>query len=133
MTTGFAGYGISLVMFVVALRNLGTARTGAYFSVAPLFGVALSFAIWPEPPTIIFWMAAVLMALGVWLHIRERHAHLHTHEPLEHTHAHHHDAHHQHVHAFPYDGREPHVHSHDHVRITHSHAHYPDIHHRHSH
>ncbi|CAG4899160.1 DMT family transporter [Paraburkholderia saeva] len=133
MTTGFAGYGVSLVMFVVALRNLGTARTGAYFSVAPLFGVALSLAIWPEPPSVVFWMAAILMGLGVWLHIRERHAHLHTHEPLEHTHAHRHDAHHQHTHAFPYDGEEPHVHPHRHARITHSHAHYPDIHHRHSH
>ncbi|CAG4897643.1 DMT family transporter [Paraburkholderia gardini] len=133
MTTGFAGYGVSLVLFVVALRNLGTARTGAYFSVAPLFGVTLSLAIWPERPPVVFWMAAILMGFGVWLHIRERHAHLHTHEPLEHTHAHSHDAHHQHTHAFPYDGQEPHVHPHRHARIAHSHAHYPDIHHRHSH
>ncbi|MGF6775185.1 drug/metabolite transporter (DMT)-like permease [Paraburkholderia sp. GAS334] len=133
MTTGFAGYGVSLVMFVVALRNLGTARTGAYFSVAPLFGVALSLAIWPERPSIFFWLAAIFMALGVWLHIRERHAHLHTHEPLEHTHPHRHDEHHQHAHSFPYDGEEPHVHPHRHVSVTHSHAHYPDIHHRHTH
>lgn len=78
MLTGFAGYGISLVLFVLALRNLGTARTGAYFSVAPLFGVTLSLILWPELPPLLFWIAAALMAFGVWLHIRERHEHPHT-------------------------------------------------------
>jgi drug/metabolite transporter (DMT)-like permease len=133
MLTGLAGYGISLVLFVVALRDLGTARTGAYFSVAPLFGVAVSLAIWPQLPAVSFWIAAMLMALGVWLHVRERHEHEHTHEMLEHTHRHRHDEHHQHSHDFPYSGDEPHTHPHVHLPITHSHAHYPDIHHRHRH
>ncbi|WP_347469821.1 DMT family transporter [Burkholderia stagnalis] len=133
MLTGLAGYGISLVLFVVALRDLGTARTGAYFSVAPLFGVALSLLIWPEMPSIAFWAAAALMAFGIWLHVRERHEHEHAHERLEHTHRHRHDAHHQHTHDFPYDGDEPHTHPHVHLPITHSHAHFPDIHHRHRH
>jgi hypothetical protein len=39
---GFAGYGISLTLFVVALRELGTARTGAYFSVARSFGALVT-------------------------------------------------------------------------------------------
>lgn len=133
MLTGLAGYGVSLVLFVVALRDLGTARTGAYFSVAPLFGVALSLLIWPDMPSIAFWAAAALMALGIWLHVRERHEHEHTHERLEHTHRHRHDAHHQHTHDFPYDGDAPHTHPHVHLPITHSHAHFPDIHHRHRH
>ncbi|KVM86917.1 DMT family transporter [Burkholderia stagnalis] len=133
MLTGLAGYGISLVLFVVALRDLGTARTGAYFSVAPLFGVALSLLIWPEMPSVAFWAAAALMAFGIWLHVRERHEHEHAHERLEHTHRHRHDAHHQHTHDFPYDGDEPHTHPHVHLPITHSHAHFPDIHHRHRH
>jgi drug/metabolite transporter (DMT)-like permease len=133
MLTGFAGYGVSLVLFVVALRQLGTARTGAYFSVAPLVGVALSLVIWPELPSLFFWLAASLMGFGVWLHIRERHEHRHTHEALEHNHPHVHDAHHQHTHAVPYDSDAPHTHPHRHAPITHSHAHYPDIHHRHSH
>jgi drug/metabolite transporter (DMT)-like permease len=55
--TGLAGYGVSLVLFVVALRNLGAARTGAYFSVAPLFGVVLSLVFWPEMPPALFWVA----------------------------------------------------------------------------
>ncbi|MGN6653358.1 DMT family transporter [Trinickia sp.] len=133
MLTGLGGYGISLVLFVVALRNLGTARTGAYFSVAPLFGVALSLLIWPEMPSVTFWIAAALMALGIWLHVRERHLHEHTHERMEHTHRHRHDQHHQHGHDFPYQGDEPHTHPHVHLPITHSHAHFPDIHHRHRH
>jgi drug/metabolite transporter (DMT)-like permease len=133
MLTGFAGYGVSLVLFVVALRNLGTARTGAYFSVAPLFGVTLSWVLWPEMPPLLFWVAAALMTLGVWLHIRERHEHPHTHDALDHTHHHRHDAHHQHEHDFVWDGNEPHTHPHRHAPISHTHAHFPDIHHRHTH
>lgn len=133
MLTGLAGYGVSLVLFVVALRHLGTARTGAYFSVAPLFGVTISLLIWPEWPHLSFWLAAVLMALGIWLHVRERHEHVHTHETLEHTHRHRHDEHHQHEHDFPYDGDEAHTHPHTHLPITHSHPHFPDVHHRHQH
>lgn len=133
MLTGLAGYGVSLVLFVVALRHLGTARTGAYFSVAPLFGVALSLVLWPELPSVSFWLAAALMALGVWLHVRERHEHEHSHDFLEHTHRHRHDEHHRHEHNFPYAGDEPHTHPHVHLPITHSHSHFPDIHHRHQH
>jgi hypothetical protein len=133
MAAGFAGYGVSLVLFVVALRHLGSARTGAYFSVAPLFGVAISFALWPERPPLFFWIAAALMALGIWLHLRELHIHEHTHDILEHNHRHRHDEHHQHAHDFDWDGSEPHTHPHRHARITHTHAHFPDIHHRHQH
>ncbi|MFC0399107.1 DMT family transporter [Paraburkholderia rhizosphaerae] len=133
MLTGLAGYGVSLVLFVVALRHLGAARTGAYFSAAPLFGVALAFVLWPEWPTVAFWVAAVLMAIGIALHIRERHEHAHTHQWLEHTHRHAHDEHHQHEHDFPYSGDKPHTHTHVHPPITHSHAHFPDAHHRHRH
>jgi len=133
MLTGFGGYGISLVLFVVALRNLGTARTGAYFSIAPLFGVALSLFIWPEMPPPLFWFATALMALGVWLHLRERHEHNHTHETMDHNHRHRHDEHHQHTHDFSWDGQEPHTHAHRHEPLTHKHAHFPDIHHRHTH
>lgn len=130
---GFAGYGVSLVLFIVALRGLGTARTGAYFSVAPFFGAALALALIGEQPEAPFWIAAVLMAAGVWLHLAERHEHLHVHEPMVHEHVHVHDAHHQHEHGPDWDGREPHVHAHRHERLEHSHAHYPDLHHRHSH
>ena len=130
---GFLGYGVSLVLFIVALRNLGTARTGAYFSVAPFFGAALALAMLGERPGTAFWLAGGLMALGVWLHLSEHHEHAHVHEELEHAHEHTHDAHHQHAHDAPWDGREPHVHPHRHARLSHAHPHYPDLHHRHSH
>jgi len=133
LLVGFGGYGLSLVLFVVALRWLGTARTGAYFSVAPLFGVLIAFVLWPQVPLWTFWVAAALMAFGVWLHLRERHEHEHTHRPLEHAHRHSHDAHHQHEHDFAWDGSQPHAHPHQHVVMTHKHAHFPDIHHRHTH
>ena len=130
---GLVGYGISLVAFVLALRHLGTARTGAYFSTAPFVGAVLSLALLHETPTMSFWIAGALMALGVWLHVSERHEHEHVHEVLEHEHPHRHDEHHQHEHEFAWDGAEPHTHPHRHQPMTHSHPHFPDLHHRHRH
>jgi drug/metabolite transporter (DMT)-like permease len=133
MAVGLLGYGVSLVLFVLALRGLGTARTGAYFSTAPFLGALVAIVFWGEPTTGAFWLAAALMGLGVVLHVSERHEHEHAHEPLEHTHPHSHDAHHQHSHGFAWDGAEPHVHPHHHGYVRHSHPHYPDIHHQHRH
>ena len=130
---GFCGYGISLVLFVIALRELGTARASAYYGVAPFVGVAVAFGLLGERPEGAFWGAAGLMAVGVWLHLTERHGHLHAHQPLEHTHSHGHDAHHRHEHAFAWDGHEPHSHVHTHDPLVHAHAHAPDLHHRHEH
>jgi drug/metabolite transporter (DMT)-like permease len=130
---GFVGYGLSLVLFVLALRSLGAARTGAYFSTAPFVGAAVSLLLFAEHPSITFWLAGALMALGVWLHVSERHVHEHLHEALAHNHRHRHDEHHQHTHDFPWDGKEPHTHPHVHQPLMHSHPHFPDIHHRHRH
>jgi len=130
---GLAGYGISLVAFVLALRHLGSARTGAYFSTAPFVGAALSLLLLRDTPGIAFWIAGALMALGVWLHVTEHHEHAHAHEAMDHEHLHVHDAHHQHAHDFEWDGREPHTHPHHHAPLVHTHPHYPDLHHRHDH
>ena len=130
---GFLGYGTSLVLFVLALRLLGTARTGAYFSTAPFVGAVASALALHEPLTWQVSLAAVLMATGVWLHLTERHDHEHQHEALEHTHAHVHDEHHQHAHAPGTPPGEPHSHSHVHAPLRHSHPHFPDLHHRHHH
>jgi drug/metabolite transporter (DMT)-like permease len=130
---GLFGYGISLVLFVVALRHLGTARTGAYFSVAPFFGAVLALLLLNESPSAAFWIAGALMAAGVWLHVTERHEHQHFHERMAHTHEHVHDEHHRHEHAPGWDGHEPHSHEHQHAAMRHSHPHYPDLHHRHAH
>ena len=130
---GLAGYGVSLVCFVLALRHLGTARTGAYFSTAPFVGAALSLLLFAERPGLAFWVAGGLMAIGIWLHLSERHEHTHEHEALEHEHRHRHDEHHHHAHDSPWDGEEPHSHPHKHDVVVHSHPHFPDIHHRHGH
>lgn len=130
---GFCGYGLSLVLFVLALRNLGTARTGAYFSAAPFVGAVVSLMLLGETPAAGFWLAAALMGAGIWLHLTESHGHEHAHEEMEHAHQHSHDEHHRHEHDFPWDGKSSHAHPHRHVPQTHAHAHYPDIHHRHPH
>jgi drug/metabolite transporter (DMT)-like permease len=130
---GFFGYGVSLVLFVRALRHLGTARTGAYFATAPFVGTALAFAMGQGRLDWAFCAAGILMSIGVWLHVTERHEHVHVHEPLKHEHLHYHDEHHQHEHSPADPPGEPHAHWHRHARLTHSHPHYPDIHHRHKH
>jgi drug/metabolite transporter (DMT)-like permease len=133
MIVGLFAYGVSLTLFVVALRHLGTARTGAYFSTAPFIGAAIAVPLLGEPTPAPFWVAASLMGIGVWLHLTERHEHEHTHEPLEHTHPHVHDVHHPHEHDFEWDGTKPHNHQHRHAVLTHKHPHFPDVHHRHGH
>ncbi len=129
---GFLGYGVSLALFVIALRELGTARAGAYFSTAPFVGALIAVPLLGDPVSIPLVLAGGLMAVGVWLHITERHAHEHEHKPKEHTHSHvHDDGHHEHVHDTYPD--KPHVHKHMHEPTRHSHPHYPDEHHRHEH
>lgn len=133
LMVGFIGYGASLVLFVLALRGLGTARTGAYFSTAPFIGAAIAILFFHETTSLSFWIATILMTMGVCLHLTEHHEHDHTHEPLSHEHSHIHDEHHQHSHDFPWNDKEPHSHYHHHNAMKHSHPHYPDIHHRHRH
>jgi drug/metabolite transporter (DMT)-like permease len=129
---GFFSYGVSLTLFVLALRHLGTARAGAYYALAPFIGAGVAIVFLGEPVTLPFVAGGLLMALGLYLHLTERHQHEHQHEPLEHEHVHVHDAHHRHAHP-PGTAPEPHVHTHRHARLIHRHPHYPDLHHRHSH
>jgi drug/metabolite transporter (DMT)-like permease len=136
LIVGFLAYGVSLALFVVGLRHLGTARTGAYFSVAPFFGAVLALAE-GEPLTVRLTGAGLLMGLGVWLHLTERHEHAHLHEAMDHEHEHEHDAHHQHEHpdlpGLVLRAGFKHSHRHHHEPMEHVHAHFPDAHHRHVH
>ncbi len=139
LAVGLLAYGCSLVLFVLALRHLGTARTGAYFSVAPFFGALVAVLGLGEPLTMPVSIAGVLMAIGIGLHLSERHAHAHAHEGLEHEHAHEHDAHHPHAHDGPHAAGVPgapglaHTHRHRHEPLHHDHPHFPDAHHQHRH
>jgi ABC-type nickel/cobalt efflux system permease component RcnA len=130
---GFLGYGVSLALFVAALRHLGTARTGAYFSTAPFIGTIAAVMFLGEPFTLQLAIAGLLMGVGVWLHLTEDHDHEHLHEPLEHSHPHVHDEHHQHAHGPGDPPGEPHTHQHRHERLAHKHPHVPDMHHTHGH
>ncbi len=132
LVVGLLGYGVSLALFVVALRHLGAARTGAYFSVAPFFG-ALIAVILGDPVSLPLLLAAALMGVGIWLHLTERHAHPHEHTALDHDHEHVHDSHHVHEHDVPVPAGTRHRHPHRHLPLTHSHPHTPDAHHRHRH
>jgi drug/metabolite transporter (DMT)-like permease len=128
---GLLGIGVSLVMFILALRHLGTARTGAYYALAPFIGAVMAVVLLGEPVTASLAAASALMGLGLWLHLSERHQHEHRHTALDHEHRHVHDEHHQHRHDTPVT--EPHTHRHRHEPLTHSHPHFPDLHHRHKH
>ncbi len=133
---GFASYGASLVLFVVGLRMLGTARTGAYFSVAPFFGALLAIVLLGDAVTAQLLVAGGLMAIGVALHLSERHEHPHAHNVMEHSHEHIHgagDEHHDHAHLPPVAPGARHTHAHRHEPLVHSHPHFPDAHHRHGH
>jgi drug/metabolite transporter (DMT)-like permease len=132
MLVGLLAYGVSLALFVVSLRHLGTARAAAYFSVAPFFGAVLALLL-GEPFSLPLGIAGILMALGVWLHLTEHHEHEHIHQAMSHDHEHIHDIHHQHDHLFDWDGKEPHHHPHRHAPMLHAHPHFPDMHHRHPH
>ncbi len=128
---GLACYGVSLMLFVLALRGLGTARTSAYFATAPFIGAGLSMIIFRQAPGKAFLLALPLAASGAWLLLGERHEHQHAHPDLEHNHRHFHDdGHHSHWHP---EAVAAHSHYHRHQQTVHTHPHAPDIHHRHAH
>ncbi|MGN8551366.1 UNVERIFIED_CONTAM: EamA family transporter [Microbacterium sp. SLM126] len=133
LVVGFFAYGVSLALFIVGMRHVGTARAGAYFSVAPFFGALLAILL-GDPVTWQLIVAGLLMGLGIWLHLTEHHGHEHTHQPVVHDHWHSHDdGHHTHEHQEPVPAGTRHRHEHSHEELTHTHEHYPDSHHRHTH
>lgn len=135
MVIGFFCYGLSIVLYVFAMRDLGSARTSALYGSAPFVGSILSFILLGDIPSNTFFIALPIMLIGVILLLKEEHFHTHTHEPLQHEHRHKHpDIHHEHGHT---DGQAIingyHSHYHTHKLVDHVHAHFPDIHHRHNH
>ncbi len=129
---GFVCYGVSVVLFMTALRDLGAARTSALFATAPAFAIVLSWALLREVPSGWTGVGVLLMIPGAWLLIRVEHAHAHVHETMEHDHRHVHDEHHVHEHLGN-EGPEPHSHPHRHAPLEHAHPHVADLHHRHGH
>jgi drug/metabolite transporter (DMT)-like permease len=132
MALGCLSYGVSIVLFIRAMRGLGAARTSALFGTAPLAGMLLSFIMFRELPGSMFILALPLMALGTFLLVNEEHKHHHVHELTLHEHAHlHDDGHHEHDHDEKAIREHSHLHTHD--ETDHEHHHMPDLHHRHAH
>jgi len=135
MGLGSISYGISIQLFIVAMRHMGAARTSTLFGTAPFVGVALSLFLLRETPSILFWASLPFMLAGAWLMLTENHNHHHIHELVEHNHSHSHpDEHHVHenLENIPLvNGSHAHTHKHD--ALNHDHAHAPDLHHRHEH
>src|SRR5215510_5825458 len=98
LALGAVSYGTSLVLYILAMRELGAARAGAYFATAPFFGAAGGILLLGESATVGLLAAAALMALAAGLLVYERHGHRHSHPAGSHEHVHVHDEHHQHTH-----------------------------------
>jgi len=130
---GLLGYGLSLVLFIVSLGRIGTARTMGVFAAAPFVGATLAFTVLGEPLSPSFAVGAIVVAVGLFLALTAHHAHQHTHPDAAHSHVHIHDDHHRHEHGPEVLGEEPHGHEHIHNPMEHAHPHYPDTHHRHDH
>lgn len=129
---GFVAYGLSIFFYIKAQRELGAARTSAYYAAAPFMGVLLAWLVWREHITGTFLAALLIMILGTALAVSENHNHVHRHETLVHEHKHNHqDGHHNHTHEPAVNGEHSHVHTHE--PVSHQHAHTPDLHHRHTH
>jgi drug/metabolite transporter (DMT)-like permease len=132
LACGATGYGLSLRLYLLAQRRVGAVRTGSVFALGPFVGAALAWMLGDRQGGMFTALAALAFAIGVFLHITERHSHGHVHSPVEHEHAHRHDdGHHDHVHDPPFTGE--HTHAHRHERVEHDHEHAPDIHHEHGH
>jgi uncharacterized membrane protein len=131
---GSLSYGLSIILFIRAMRGLGAARTSALFATSPLAGILLSFILLRETPSIILLAALPLMALGTIALLTEEHRHAPLHPAVIHDHAHRHDdGHHDHEHESLIDPSKHHSHIHTHTDLAHDHEHMPDIDHRHEH
>lgn len=129
---GFVAYGLSIFFYIKAQRDLGAARTSAFYATAPFIGVLVSWLVLHETVTSSFAIALVIMLIGTYFAVTEDHQHDHIHTFETHEHKHNHaDDHHYHTHEFEINGE--HTHEHTHETIKHKHAHLPDLHHRHSH
>jgi drug/metabolite transporter (DMT)-like permease len=132
LAVGATGYGLSLRFYLLAQRAFGAARTGSVFAFAPFIGAVLALALGDRSVSGLIAVGALLMLLGVLLHLAENHTHEHAHEALRHEHAHRHDdGHHDH----PHDplSEAAHSHPHQHTPARHHHPHVPDAHHLHRH
>lgn len=118
MLLGFVAYGLSIFLYIRAQRDLGAAKTSAYYAVAPFVGAFLAFIINGEKLTWMYFAGLILMAAGtvfvVYDTLVEQHQHghthtiVHTHNGVTHTHVITHEHSHNHILT-----EENHTHRHD--------------------
>lgn len=128
---GFVAYGLSIHFYIMAQKDLGAAKTSAYYSVAPFLGVVFSFILLNERPGVQFYIALIIMVISTYLMVKDtialqhthEHEHIHTHEhahgDMIHTHEHKHI--HTHLHTHGSDS-ENHTHKHELTEHCHSHS-----------
>jgi drug/metabolite transporter (DMT)-like permease len=61
---GFISYGLSIFFYIKAQRNLGAAKTSAYYAVAPFVGAILSFLILKENLSSYYFLSLIIMIIG---------------------------------------------------------------------
>ena len=113
MLLGFVAYGLSITFYIRAQKDLGAAKTSAYYSIAPFFGVAFSMLLLGERPGAQFYIALAIFLLATVLMVKDT-------ITLQHTHPHSHVHCHEHRH-----GDLVHCHTHTHTH-THAHIHHTD-------
>ena len=128
---GFVAYGLSINFYIMAQKDLGAAKTSAFYSVAPFLGVGFSLLLLGERPTLQFYIALLIMVLATILMVRDtlavqhmhEHTHIHTHEHSHGDLVHIHEHTHQHSHAHTHKRSEA-VHTHKHITLHgHNHSH----------
>jgi hypothetical protein len=120
LAVGATGYGLSLRFYLLAQRAFGAARTGSVFAFAPFVGALFAFLLGERSGSAWMLAGALLMVLGIVLHLAESPSHEHEHEALEHEHAHYHeDRHHTHYHDPMPVGAHSHPHRHEPIRHAH--------------
>ncbi len=127
---GFVAYGLSIYFYVMAQKDLGAAKTSAYYSIAPFLGVAFGMLILGERPAIQFYVALAVMIISTNFMIKDtielQHTHEHTHTHIhEHSHgstvhSHEHTHTHTHIHVHGEDNDD---HEHNHQTMSHEHPH----------
>ncbi len=71
MVLGFVAYGLSIHFYIMAQKELGAAKTSAYYAIAPFLGVAFSMLLLYERPGIQFYLALLIMIISTYLMIKD--------------------------------------------------------------
>lgn len=121
LALGFVAYGLSIHFYIMAQKDLGAAKTSAFYSIAPFLGVAFSMLILSERPGLRFYIALIIMIISTYFMVKDTIELQHTHEH-EHTHTHEH-RHGDMVHTHEHTHIHTHLHTHTGDSENHSHAH----------